>query len=128
MYMHKWELWDKVDELAKRNEELTKTLMLKSAELSEAQEEAKLLRTAIEIHRAQTGHNKCWVRDRWLHDQLKDGKPSPCPDPENIPLEEFLLGCLAYAPDQFEKITPKQQEMLKELKSVIKKYYYTAPV
>jgi|SRR3989338_183327 len=122
--MRKWELYDKIDALAERNEELVKALMEKSAKLSEAEEEAKNLRTAIEIHRAQTGHNKCWVRDFWLHQQLKDGKPSPNPDPEKIPLVEFLMGCLHYAPSQFQELSENDQKMVRELLEIARKYHY----
>ena len=122
--MRKWQLWDKVDALARRNEELNKMLMEKSAELSEAEEEAKNLRTAIELHRAQTGHNKCWVRDFWLHRQLQDGKPSPNPDPEKICLAEFLMGCLHYAPSQFQELSEQEQKMVQELLEVVRKYHY----
>ena len=122
--MRKWELWDKIDALAKRNEKLNKMLMEKSAKLSEAEEEAKNLRTAIELHRAQTGHNKCWVRDFWLHQQLKDGKISPNPDPEKIRLAEFLMGCMHYAPSQFQELSEKEQKMVQELLEVVRKHYY----
>lgn len=61
--MNKWELYDRIDTIAKRNEELNTALMKKSAELSEALEEAKNLRTAIEIRRAQTKKEQKLVQE-----------------------------------------------------------------
>ena len=122
--MRKWQLWDKVDALAKRNEELIEALMRKSAELSEAREELKELKNIIDIYLDQEGHNKCWVREVWLRQRVKKPDGSPYPEPEKVVLAEFLMGCLHYAPSQFQELSENEQKMIQELLEVVRKYHY----
>lgn len=111
-----------------RNYRLIEDLMRTSADLSEAREEAKRLRLEIEVHRDQTGHNKCWMNDWRLHQSLKDGKLSALPDPSKIPLAEMLLGCSTYCPSLEKKVSEQDKMMIHEIEEVIKKYMHQKPL
>lgn len=81
--------------LVKRNQELVKELMLKSAELSETREELRRVKSSIEIHREQTGHNLCWLNDKKLWDETLG--PSDIDHRSSLPpRSEFLEGCRSY--------------------------------
>ena len=105
-------------------EELIADLMHKSAELSEAGEEIERLRLAIKTHRDQKDHNKCWMNDFRLHQQLQDGKNSPLPNPQKVTLAEMLWGCLIYCPEQYQTLSEEERRMTGEIKEVAKKYLY----
>jgi len=108
--------------LLARCESINTDLMFKSAELSETREECERLRLAIKLHRAQEGHNKCWKNDFILHQSIESGIKS-CPDPSKVSLPEFLLGCLHYAPSQFQDVSPEFEKMLEELRAKVRKYW-----
>lgn len=89
-----------IDELVKRNTELTVDLMRKSAEASEASETVRRWRTELELLADQKGHNLCWAGvPRLLKATL--GHTGKYPDPERVTKEEFKLGCQVYQDDIF---------------------------
>lgn len=94
-YIEKWERF------RQRNEELVVELARVSAEASDAREEVRRLRTAIETHRDQTGHNLCWLNDVKLWEVLGDGV-SAYPHVSIPSEEEFFLGCRAYYASRFK--------------------------
>jgi len=117
-----------ISSLKKRLEEHVIELMERSAEASEWKEEAKRLRTAIEIHRDQTGHNICWINDEKLWAALGDGK-SAYPRSNMPTQEEFLVGCRAYIKSRFKDIPAKKKDAKKKMADadVIKMSYKRKP-
>ncbi len=86
---------DRIAALEARRVELVAQLATVSSELSDAREEIRRLRGAIETHREQTGHNLCWLNDVKLWETLGDGNMA-YPHDTLPPEEEFAMGCRAY--------------------------------
>ena len=89
-----------LEQLRKRRDELVVEVMTRSGEVSDAQAEVRRLRTAIEIHRDQTGHNLCWLNDVELWTALEDGS-TEYPHATIVPPEEFFVGCKAFYESRF---------------------------
>ncbi len=114
------ELERQVAALSKRNEQLVTEVMQKSAQISELRDQVGELGFELDSHIMTDGHNRCWVDGNRLHKAL--GKPCPTPDPKNVSLVEFLIGCANYAPCQFATLTLSEKEMCGKIRTILIEY------
>lgn len=95
-------------DLEERRKQLVEQLAMVSADLSAAREETRRLRSAIETHREQTGHNLCWLNDVKLWEALGDGKTN-YPHDTLPPEEEFAMGCKAYYRSRLKEVDEEKK-------------------
>ncbi|MDO8523213.1 MAG: hypothetical protein Q7S12_02945 [bacterium] len=110
--------------IVERNLQLIADLMHQSAKLSDAEEKIKMLTSEVETFLEQSEHNKCWTNEFRLRQVFKITKKSRWPDPQKITLPEMLWACKIYCPEQIKPSSPKEEQMVKEIGEVIKKYMY----
>lgn len=103
------------------NDELIEDLMFTSAKLSEAEDKLREYKKLAEGLAAQIDHNQCHERESDVCRQICEMEGLFYKVRQTLPMSEMFFGCSKYVPRRYGHPTPKEQIMIAEIESAIKK-------